>query len=117
VFYNLLLNSAEALSDSASGQHTAYVTTRFNREQNTAELIVADDGPGIAPEVMKQLFHERVSTKPTGHGFGLLTIARIVEEHGGKIEAGTRDGGGAQFQISLPIGKPTTSGSNGQGVS
>lgn len=117
VFYNLLLNSADALSDSASGHHTAYVTTRFNREQNAAELIVADDGPGIAPEVVNQLFRNRVSTKPTGHGFGLLTIARIVEELGGKIEAGTRNGGGAQFQISLPIGGPTTSAPSGPAVS
>jgi signal transduction histidine kinase len=108
VFYNLLLNAADALSESDSRHHTAFVTTRFNRDQDAAELIVADDGPGIAPEVMKQMFRERVSTKATGHGFGLLTISRIVEEHGAKISVGSREGGGAEFVISLPINKPSS---------
>ncbi len=108
VFYNLLLNAADALAGAEPGHHTIFVSTRFNREQNIAELIVADDGPGIAQDVIRRMFRERVSTKETGHGFGLLTVSRIVEEHGGKIEVGTRDGGGAQFVILLPIKKTSS---------
>lgn len=108
VFYNLLLNSADSLASGSPEHHTIYVTTRFDEADSSVELIVEDDGPGIAPDVKARMFMERVSTKQTGHGFGLLTIGRIIQEHGGTITPGTRDGGGARFVIRLPIHPATT---------
>jgi signal transduction histidine kinase len=65
---------------------------------------VTDTGPGIPPENLTKLFEPFFSTKPTGKGMGLgLTVARkIVELHGGKIEVGNREGGGAKVTITLP---------------
>lgn len=108
VFYNLLLNSADSLSSGGPDNHTIYVSTRYDDANARVELVVEDDGPGIPAEVQARMFKERVSTKPTGHGFGLLTIARIVQEHGGTIVPGTREGGGARFVITLPL-RPTNS--------
>jgi len=65
-------------------------------------LRVADDGLGIAPGLEGSLFKKRVSSKPAGHGFGLLTIQRIVKDHSGNVTASPRDGGGAEFTIELP---------------
>lgn len=103
VFYNLLLNAADSLAAAGTEHFTIVVSTHFDARRNQIELIVEDDGPGIPDEIRSRMFKERVSTKPTGHGFGLLTIARIIQEHGGNITAGSRDGGGARFVISLPV--------------
>jgi PAS domain S-box-containing protein len=103
VFYNLLLNAADALADSGPEKSTVYVTTHHCPDDKTAQLIVADDGPGISPAVLPRLFRERVTTKPAGHGFGLQTVGRIIREHHGTIVAQERSGGGAQFVITLPL--------------
>jgi signal transduction histidine kinase len=57
-----------------------------------------------------KIFEPFVSTKPTGIGLGLSICKRIVESHGGQIEAVSRPGGGAEFTIRLPgITTPETS--------
>lgn len=111
VFYNLLLNAADSLSSVTGGNHTILVRTRNDAAAGRVELIVEDDGPGIPPEVRAKMFKERISTKPSGHGFGLLTAARIIHEHKGTISAGDRDGGGARFAVRLPVSSPGDSAS------
>ena len=108
VFYNLLLNAADSLAAAGPDCHSIFVTTNFDNATHHVELIVEDNGPGIPPEVQSRMFRERISTKPTGHGFGLMTIARIIQEHGGTITPGSREGGGARFIIRLPL-KPAHS--------
>ncbi len=73
-------------------------------------LTVADDGPGIPAGREEAIFDkfargERESAKP-GVGLGLAICRAIVEAHGGTIEAGRSDMGGAQFTIWLPLGQP-----------
>jgi signal transduction histidine kinase len=65
-------------------------------------LTVADSGGGIAPQVADRLFAPFVTTKPTGTGLGLSLSARILEEHGGSIQAANRPEGGARFVVRLP---------------
>ncbi len=108
VFYNLLLNSADALAAAGTEHFTIFVSTQYDSHARRINLIVEDDGPGIPPDICARMFKERVSTKPTGHGFGLLTIARIVQEHSGTITPGQREGGGARFVISLPLDQPAS---------
>src|SRR5690348_9828160 len=69
------------------------------------ELRVRDDGCGIAPEILPQIFEPFLTTKETGHGVGLgLAISRsIVERHGGRIEAQSELGRGTSFIVHLPL--------------
>jgi signal transduction histidine kinase len=69
------------------------------------ELRVRDDGCGIAPEILPQIFEPFLTTKETGHGVGLgLAISRsIVERHGGRIEAQSELGRGTTFMVHLPL--------------
>lgn len=66
-------------------------------------FLVADDGPGIDPEVRDSLFEPGVSTKPGGWGVGLSLARRIVEDvHDGRLRGGNRPGGGARFEARIP---------------
>lgn len=103
VFYNLILNAADALGETEGRHSTIWVKTTCSPARNQVNIIVADDGPGIRDDLKPRLLKERVSSKPTGHGFGLLTSARIVKEQGGVLIARNRPEGGAEFQISLPV--------------
>jgi signal transduction histidine kinase len=106
VFYNLIINAADALGETG-GQHcSVWVKTEFHPEQGHIVITVADDGPGIPEQLKSRLLKERVSSKPAGHGFGLLTSARIVREHGGTMSAQNRAEGGAEFRITLPVQLP-----------
>ena len=64
-------------------------------------VIVADTGPGIAPEIAAQLFQPFVTTKPQGMGVGLSISRTIIEAHGGRIWAEPNPGGGTVFRFTL----------------
>ena len=67
-------------------------------------LAFEDEGPGIEPAHLPRLFEPWFSTKEAGVGLGLAMVKRIVEEHGGRVEAGNRDGArGAVFRLRLPL--------------
>ena len=103
VLYNLILNSVEALASTPNPEPTVTVTTKWVRKSGGAVLEVSDNGPGINPGIAGQMFQRRVTTKPLGHGIGLMTVKKIVDEHGGSITAGTTTGGGAIFTLQLPV--------------
>jgi len=96
VLLNLLLNALDALPQGG----TVWVTWR--RETHWLMLRVADDGPGLPPELEHQVFEPFLSTKTTGMGLGLSICKRIAEAHGGYICAENRSGGGAVFTFRLP---------------
>ncbi len=67
-------------------------------------LTLEDEGPGIDAAHLPRLFEPWFSTKEGGVGLGLAMVKRIVEEHGGRVEAGNRESArGALFRISLPV--------------
>jgi len=109
VFLNLLRNGAEAMAN--GGELT--VRTRFERVAPqcgggaAAVAEVSDRGPGISPEVRKQLFNPFFTTKDSGTGLGLPLSVRIVEEHGGAIEVQSRVGEGTTFRVLLPLAGST----------
>jgi two-component system sensor histidine kinase HydH len=67
---------------------------------------VRDAGPGIAPQVLKNLFVPFFTTKDRGTGLGLAISQRMVEEMGGRIEVVSHLGDGATFTVLLPVGEP-----------
>lgn len=89
VMVNLFLNSAQA------GAKNIRIAARAN------EIIVSDDGPGIAPELLPRIFEPRVSTKSIISGLGLYVVQSIVEQHGGMVTAANGPQGGAVFTIRV----------------
>src|SRR3970040_2932746 len=86
---NLLDNAVEA------GATDVLLGTRWDRAAGRVEVVVADNGPGIAPEVRDKLFLPYFSTKTTGMGLGLPILHQIVTDHGGHVRAeGHRPKGG-----------------------
>ncbi len=100
VLINLFSNAMRAMPDGG----TIYVTAR--RRQARAEIVVRDEGDGIAPEILEDMFRPHVSTKARG-GLGLHIVETIVKQDDGDVRAANcADGKGAEFVISIPIAKP-----------
>ena len=105
VLINLVKNAAEAMP----GGGVVTLRTRTERRglgpraANVIILEIADNGPGIPPEVAKRLFDPFFTTKASGTGLGLSIAARILEKHGGTLEYSTQLNRGTIFRIVLPI--------------
>lgn len=79
------------------------VFTRFNSEEGIADLIVSDNGPGMDPDRVEEMFEPFMSTKGNaGTGLGLPVTRKIVREHHGRTIVDTQPGEGTTFQIRLP---------------
>jgi two-component system sensor histidine kinase HydH len=96
VLYNLLLNAAQATT--AGGA----VTVKTRAATGAVEITVIDRGVGIGPEQMKSIFNPFFTTKPEGVGLGLAIVAKIIDEHGGKIIVESDPGKGSVFRVLLP---------------
>ncbi len=66
------------------------------------EIALADNGPGIAPEVQARIFEPFFTTRGDGTGLGLAEVRTVVEAHGGRVELHSRPGAGARFVLTLP---------------
>lgn len=103
IVHNLLANAIEAL-DTATEPQIRIETRRIQRAGGEcAEIVVEDNGPGFRTDVIGQVFDPYVTTKSKGTGLGLAIVKKIVEEHGGKIEAENVRTGGARIRIELPL--------------
>ena len=106
VFVNLLRNALYAIRP--SGKITAQ-SKRINRNGQTwIAVTVEDNGPGIPPDVLPDIFDAFVSSRLDAKGTGLgLTVAEgIVHQHGGTIAASNRAEGGACLEVALPASQP-----------
>ena len=81
------------------------------------EICVADDGAGIAPEILPRIFDPFFSTKDVGRGMGLglFVVYEIIDEHGGCIAVQSAPGQGTTFHIRLPQGKADEQAMGGEG--
>ncbi|HVS12704.1 MAG TPA: HAMP domain-containing sensor histidine kinase [Thermoanaerobaculia bacterium] len=93
---NLVLNAAEAAGPDAHVVVTAAVG------DGSLVLTVEDDGPGVPFQLRERIFHPFFSTKPCGHGLGLLSVMACVERHGGRARVDESSLGGARFEMMLP---------------
>lgn len=95
VLLNLITNALQA----ATGNGLIAVSGK--RDGSWVEISVADDGPGIAPEMQMVLFEPFRTNKARGAGLGLAVCKKIIESCGGSLEAGAAPGGGARFTVRL----------------
>ena len=98
---NLVLNACEVMQAQAGGQKK--LTLNLKRNEQMAELRVADTGPGISPENRRKIFQLFFTTRAGGSGIGLATTFRIVQMHNGSIDFETEVGRGTTFRIELPL--------------
>ena len=102
VFLNLILNAEQAIREV---RDKGTLRIRMGKTDHTVWASFQDDGPGIAPEILPNIFDPFYTTKRPGRGTGLgLSICKaVLKEHGGNVEATSMPGGGALFTVSLPI--------------
>lgn len=98
VLINLLINSIEAMPDGGR------VWIEVRKTPEGVNLLVEDDGPGIAETDRDLIFEPFVSTKEQGTGLGLSVSYGIMQAHGGTLELVRGRGSGACFRIFLPYG-------------
>ena len=102
ILHNLIRNAVEALE----GQRDARVriVTRHIEEfeLHAAFIMVEDNGPGIPADSVDRIFDPYVTSKPKGTGLGLAIVKKLVEEHGGWVDASNRAEGGLRITIALP---------------
>ncbi len=96
-FFNIIINAFQAMPDGGT------LRIRTEREDENFILCVSDTGFGISKESLSKIFEPFFTTKSGGLGLGLATTKRVIEEHGGKIDATSIQGIGSQITISLPV--------------
>jgi C4-dicarboxylate-specific signal transduction histidine kinase len=99
VMFNLLRNALDALT-AIEGRRA--ITARLSRNGDFAVLDVADNGPGVAPELRGRLFTPFTTTKNNGMGLGLALSQRLVERASGEIRYVASENG-AHFRVVLPL--------------
>lgn len=116
VLTNLLKNAVEALNEKGG-----VIQVTGHADAEWAEVRVQDDGPGIAPDVLPNLFSPFFTTKGEGGtGLGLCLSQRIAEQHGGELHLTSSPGRGTVASLRVPLLPPPASGRTrgaGAGVS
>ena len=94
VLFNLLMNSIQAVAEGGT-------IRAIMRLESSGEILfsIADDGPGVAPENVEQIFRPYFTTRAEGTGLGLAVVRQIVLAHQWEIQYNTQEGGGACFTI------------------
>lgn len=103
LFYNLMNNAADALKPVTDQEKTINIKVRHSTDQGEVEIRIQDNGTGISKNMLPKVFKERFTTKEKGHGFGLLSVRRAVENHHGSVQVKSEDGAGAEFVVRLPV--------------
>jgi len=94
---NLLVNARHAMLGGGE------LIVQLRRSGSRAELVITDTGVGMDEETRLHCFDLYYSTKKSGTGLGLPTVARIMSEHEGTIEVVSEEGRGTSFTVSLPL--------------
>jgi two-component system sensor histidine kinase HydH len=109
-FLNLVLNALQATP--AGGHVTVGASVRNPSPDSPGviEIVVADTGKGIPPDVLQNVFHPFFTTKEAGTGLGLAITKKIIDAHGGTIAIESESGKGTVVRVSLPLGQQSGQG-------
>jgi signal transduction histidine kinase len=105
-FLNLCVNAVHAMREQGGGTLTA----RARTEGEQVVIEIADNGPGLEPDLAKRIFEPFFTTKAEGTGLGLPIVRQAVEALGGTVDVESRPGQGATFRIRLPAARPGAGG-------
>ncbi len=97
VIMELVANALDASPDAGRVQLTS------GHDEEHAWLEVTDSGAGLKPDKASRIFDLFFTTKASGTGFGLATVKKIVDQHGGTVTAENAEQGGAIFRVELPL--------------
>jgi len=102
---NVVTNALDAVEARPAGAVT--ITAQADAEAGVARITVADNGAGMSPATLAEIFTLFVSTKGArGTGLGLTVSRKILREHGGDIRAESREGEGSTFVLEFPLHLP-----------
>jgi two-component system sensor histidine kinase PilS (NtrC family) len=112
VFWNLIINSAQALFDGGeiriqlgkgnARDEISLLDSSTLKEKEWIKISVIDTGNGIAPQEKDKIFEPFFTTKENGTGLGLSIVHKIIESHNGLIKVESESGKGATFTVFLP---------------
>jgi len=97
VFLNILMNAVEAMPD--GGQ----LDVQIESTNESIKIYIIDTGKGIKQEVLQNIYDPFFTTKPSGTGVGLSVSFKVIEEHGGTIDATSEQGKSTTMLLTLPI--------------
>jgi two-component system nitrogen regulation sensor histidine kinase GlnL len=109
LFLNLIRNAMEAVGEGGVVKVTSRVLADYSMNQKgerRARMVaidIADNGPGIAADVLEHLFTPFFTTKSKGTGLGLAICQKIVSEHRGMIKVDSEPSRGTVFTVMLPL--------------
>jgi PAS domain S-box-containing protein len=105
ILNNLVTNSLEALEGRVGAriEIETHIAEDGPKHGAAVAIVVIDNGPGFQRDLIGTVFDPYVTSKPKGTGLGLAIVKKIVEEHGGRIEADNQRSGGARVRILLPL--------------
>jgi two-component system, LuxR family, sensor kinase FixL len=109
VLLNLLSNAVHAISDANVESPKITISTHM-RPDGFAEVVVADNGPGISADDLPRIFDRFFTTKSGGLGLGLPISRSIVESCGGQLACDSKPGESAVFHLTLPTAKAAAEG-------
>jgi len=101
VLINLLLNARDA-----SPPRIPITIEAKRAPSNFVEIVVADRGSGVPPEILDRIFDPLFTTKPRGTGLGLAVVHQVIAAHGGSVRARSEAGIGSEFHLLLPSVEP-----------
>jgi signal transduction histidine kinase len=99
VLTNVLVNAAQAMPDGGE------VHIKAHRVGTSIRIVIADRGPGIAPEAQNKVFQPFFTTKTYGTGLGLAVCRQIMVAQGGTIELSSVEGQGTTVTLDVPVGE------------
>ncbi|MBB5056021.1 signal transduction histidine kinase [Granulicella aggregans] len=98
ILLNIIRNACEA-----AGGRGSRVLVQVAGEEDGVQVTVSDTGPGIDPEIMRNLFSFGMSTKGNkGNGIGLWTVKHLMDKHHGEVKVDSAVGRGTSFQLWWP---------------